>query len=376
MVYNKRQSGFSLMEVLFAVMVLTMGLVFVASMFPIGLANSHKVIEATLAPINAHNAEVMIDLQLRNINPSLFNNAPPALMITDGNVHLLVKPNLLVENFINGRLEMILDDPENLLNLGDPQVYTLGFLAPFLTSYDNGSDIVLRPRNLGKIVSPPVDKSDREVQIILGPDYAEDDDASIMGNAIYDVALERKFSWCALYRYNQWTNTFRFYVFNMNRVSHARYAVQDTDHLDAPVGLDVAQDRAFPVPWQVELDTEIDILNDPVYQLPGALIDRFVLNAYTATDDNADAIANILRPGSVIVDRDSGYVNEILDIELIGKLNEEHSWLVKLRNNLDIIPLQSFWVVPPAIVGRPGAGLEVFADKQPVVNVIQKIIQF
>ena len=220
MVYNKRQSGFSLMEVLFAVMVLTMGLVFVASMFPIGLANSHKVIEATLAPIDAHNAEVMIDLQLRNINPLLFRDTPPGLVITDGSVHLLVKPNLLVDVFRpDGRLEMILDDPEDLLGLPDPQDYILGFLDPFLTTYEDvHGDIVLRPRNLGGIVSPPVDRSDREVQKILGPDYkpAEDGDASIMGNAIYDVALERKFSWCALYRYNQWTNTFRFYILTVD----------------------------------------------------------------------------------------------------------------------------------------------------------------
>ncbi|MBN2842002.1 MAG: prepilin-type N-terminal cleavage/methylation domain-containing protein, partial [Sedimentisphaerales bacterium] len=61
-----RQNGFSLLEVMMAVVVLMMGMVFVASMFPVGLHNSRKNVEQTINAIESHNAAVMAELVFNN----------------------------------------------------------------------------------------------------------------------------------------------------------------------------------------------------------------------------------------------------------------------------------------------------------------------
>ena len=63
MKHKRIQSGFSLLEVMMAVVVLMMGMVFVTSMFPVGLFYSRENVDKTTGAIEAHNASVNVDLQ-------------------------------------------------------------------------------------------------------------------------------------------------------------------------------------------------------------------------------------------------------------------------------------------------------------------------
>ena len=61
----RRQAGFSLLEVMFSVVVLTLGLIFVPSYFPLGLHMSREIAQGTQGPIQDHNAAVMMELPVR-----------------------------------------------------------------------------------------------------------------------------------------------------------------------------------------------------------------------------------------------------------------------------------------------------------------------
>jgi len=405
--------GFSLMEVLFAVVVLAMGLVFVASQFPLGIINTAKVADATLNTIDAHNTEVMINLQLEG---TITRGGYPSVAMDFRNdfVHPLVKPNVMCEPDSSGKTVLWLDDPEGYgtylksgvdfpstdpcwpfwsqITLKDPfnpttiihpyQDYTIDYIG-----------------DIGNMVSPPVDSTDRAVREKV-PDidlYYQLENAKYQASnyftqwlqmrvakvepAIFEVAMERPYSWCALYRcLDPATNPadfkiprqFVYYIFTLrNHNKNARYAIQEQTVFGTPTPSTYDTDRKFPVPWRIDLDP-----GNPM--LPG--YDRFRLFDHTLSMPVADQIANILRKGSILVDAlpspafpndPVGNVYEVTELfqDNIGK------WWIRLNRPInDYDPMASFWVIPPAIE-RDG-GNYTFSDAQPVVNVTQKVVRF
>ena len=77
------------MEVLFAMMILTLGLVFVASQFPIGLWNSRVVADQTISAIEGNNSQMMVELKL----DGLIANGVPANWVIDTRVNTIITPN-------------------------------------------------------------------------------------------------------------------------------------------------------------------------------------------------------------------------------------------------------------------------------------------
>jgi len=380
---NGMAKGFSLMEVLFAVVVLAMGLVFVAAQFPLGIINTAKVADATLNTIDAHNSQVMIKLQLegtitRGGYPSLamdFREPVPPLNLQ---VHPLVKPNVLADSIISGTPELILDDPEdygNYLQTGLNLVPGWPFWTPSQDPCNYDVSTQIYKGDIGNLVSPPVDESDREVQEQLPPTYDPynpTDVVTYLYPAIFNVAMERKYSWCALYRCIDYqdpaqpdsykkSRQFAFYIFTLrNHNKNARYAIQDPTVFGTPTPGTYETDRKFPVPWRIDLES-------PVTWMAGVPNpDRFYLKSYITLFQK---LADILHPGSKLVDAQNGYIYEVLEITLdeIGK-----PW-VRLKTPL-VDPLQSFWVIPPAIE-RDGNNY-TFSEAQPVVGVTQKVVRF
>ena len=85
------------MEVLFAVLVLTMGMMFVAVQFPVGMLNTRAVRDTTMNMVESHNTAMMLELQLGSKYQSDGSaGLGNTLVTTDSNIHLLVKPNVLV----------------------------------------------------------------------------------------------------------------------------------------------------------------------------------------------------------------------------------------------------------------------------------------
>jgi len=368
------------MEVLFAVVILTLGLVFVAANFPVGIMNASKVAESTRTIIDAHNAEVMVELQLEAIqkDPScdLFDT-----LIYKGtgrtNVRLLPKPNVLVDT----PTQLWIDNPEGDTSMGSTAD---GFSTDWLfwseTLDQDYTDDHLG--DVGPIVSPPVDVSDRDVQKKLQmlssyPDSLPEE----IEDAIFEVSMERKNSWCVLYRQlRPNSKKFCFDVCTLRSSPNARYAMQ-YNYFDLmsvePQGINT--DRRFPVPWRIDLEALNTLYwGHPDWPHTAEIQDPFNHDRFIVPEE----LANLLQTGSILIDRMKGHQFEVVDVYLSDDNNGQ--WYVRVNPSLELWmtpgggPMEGvmgqFWFFPPPIV-RLGDGYS-FEGKQPVVKVTRKIMRF
>ena len=382
---TNRQSGFSLMEVLFAMMILTLGLVFVASQFPIGLWNSRVVTDQTISAIEGNNSQMLVELKLdgmiaNNILVDLaldqrINTMPPPPKYC---VHLLVKPNVLADSGYGNR-RLVLDDPEYY----EDYIKTTFGVNPrwlFWTQVDNPyysisyndytTDFV---GDIGNMVSPPIYEGNLELTehfLRLGADPLSPTPLEL-NKAICEASLEQNYSWCVLYRCidrpGVSPRTFNFYVFTLrNNVKAARYALQvNSSGIVTGEALSEAiqYDRIFPVPWLIDLTvTRYAALNTAIR---GAEIFRV-----------HPEITNILRVGSTIIDHVTGLDYEVIELFV----DDNGDDMVRVNKPLwsddpTWLGMLSFWVFPPAIVDR-STNPETYADDQPVVSVRRKVVKF
>lgn len=389
----KRQTGFSLVEVLFAVMILSMGLIFVAAQFPVGLMIAKDTAEDTLNDINAHNAHIMIELEnqaavhrVGGTSPQFNRNMDTRDNGGDYWVHPQVTPNVFADTDV-----VTIDDPENyeyhILNTlpgnVDPEwsFWSRTTTNPYNynpNEYENTSDIFIG--DIGPIMYPVVDESTPDVIEKLPTNYKPmdaDHRIDYLHPAMFQVAMTRSYCWKALYQRNPTVpNEYTFYIFTLRCTNKsARYALQRYNGSNPAVlveealpNTDYDTDRRFPVPWKIMLNTEIDPTNTSYFPV-NMPWDRFVLNNYT-DNTQADEIANILRAGSILIDARYGYLYEILEVN-----QTNNGWEVRLRTELhDTEFLKDFWLFPPAIE-RMGANY-TFAEQQPVMQVTEKIVRF
>ena len=499
MIHKNRQYGFSLLEVMMAVVVLTMGMVFIASMFPVGLYNARKTVDATMNAIELNNSivssgleiEAAINAKKENLpvaydrsNCFEFREAPYNLDKWNNNdnnydsgeegnpnsIHFLIKPNVLANSYGTNNPVVVVDDIEfafyngvgsngysrysalsqgvaagiyrgashfivsiynkmayaNLILYG----YIPTYIPPFIDgSYASGyyyEDSTLGwlstasfRGDISYVASPPVNYLDQDVLnriIELEGSIAADELNLIteenvlrINQAVYDVAMERNYSWSAFYEGsypfdasgNQGKPEYMYIFILKNHQRDVRYAVQDSttmryyDPVDPifgvntnpsnindfkPIGglpamLGAGHDRHLPVPWLVHL-------NKPVVNL-----DYYELNSNVLF--NVDkSIADLLRPGSVILDADpigtetrngvfliedqKGLLFEVTKVEPVNPANVNTSYNVyfnrPLAESTQKNCLFTFWVFPPAINRSTGQ----FEDDQPVVNVVYR----
>ncbi len=387
-------NGFSLVEIMFSVLVLTLGLIFVAIQFPVGIANSQRMKDATLNIINSNNASIQTELQFKALPaPTSFvvdyiNTG--ALLIEDGNVHMLIKPNVVNNppNNTNNRDPIVLDDPEDNLLLGPllSQDYNiisaLGF-APFITTLPALPTDLLSGGSLGNIVSPPVSASDSDV-LELAKLQAIQDRGLTINELIFAVAKNRKENWCALYLSNTSTvNKYRYYYFSLKNTNKGlRYIGQQFSAATGDPTPDTAINhlRHFPVPWRIDLNfydtvgnTERNYIGTGTQTVP----------EFTAPDTfeltTAGFYDKIIVEDSILIDADFnlglGWVNNGYVYKVKEVVRKETSGVAKvfvkldspLRDNLNFI-----WIFPPAYDIAQG----VFSTQQPVINVVEKTVQY
>jgi hypothetical protein len=327
-----------------------MGLIFVAAQFPVGLITSKEAAESTLNNINAHNAEIMTELQVGTISSiTAFDN----IFQNDLFVHPMPQPNITSDVYnsisVGNPPVIILDDLENLYTSLDPNF-------PFWSSSTATTNIAIG--DIGNMVCPSVDASDPKVQIQLPVNFNPYNPVhqAILQRAIFDVSMERNYCWSALYR-RTGPNTMVHYTFTMRCSNkNARYALQQynssDDIIQEALPNDITWDRKFPVPWLIDISPS-------GYDLSAIYgNDRFMIPS---------DISNIVRAGSYIVDRNNGYVYEALEITVDDNGFE---WL-RLRKPLEA-NLLGFWVYPPAVERATSS----FAENQPVMQVTEKIVRF
>ncbi|MBN1765614.1 MAG: hypothetical protein JW860_10180 [Sedimentisphaerales bacterium] len=394
-VLDRRASGFSLMEVLFALMVLTLGLVFVASQFPLGLYNTRRIAETTINAIDSNNAREMIELQIgaidRDLSPSLSyigTDPSKSYIINDGWVHLLRQPNIRPEIPGQDGYNMLMDDPggeyfydgkmpEKILKFNQSGFPGVGELPRF---YSVDEDDYLARINFGALVSPPVDQSDPRIYDYFKASNYKYYDVNFdstnetklfykhLGEAIYEVAMTRNQCWRALYRYVG-GHEYNIYIFNFDwKNKYARYAVQTINGFNnsQPIPEDRQQDRLFPVPWRIDLTTTYEVKG-----IGKRFHDRFAV---------PPLLADILRPGSVIIDgdpfagstSDNGALYEVLEVTPDDKSS---NYIVRVRPDL-WNPMRYFWVFPPAVERQENGAFIGFAETQPVIGVTQTKVSF
>ncbi len=237
-----RQSGFTLMEVMFAVAILAIGLIFLACQFPVGLFASRDVVDQSRNLIESHNSQVMLEVQLSlvpNLNQAIdtrgkdeyYTNSPPGpdpafprFPFRDlWRVHLLVKPNVLAYSLDTDTPRLVLDDLEGFSDyiiktspdLLNPTIFPEFPFWPYQYGDDpdnpNTFPLItpvsntvwpLGLRDIGYMNSPPVDESDPEVQKRLqdagvSPFIDLDEYYRALNLAIFDTSLKRRYSWAA-----------------------------------------------------------------------------------------------------------------------------------------------------------------------------------
>jgi len=417
-----RQSGFSLMEVMFGVVVLALGLVFVACQFPVAISQSRDVLEMTTSQIDAHNSGILLKLAIDQTGTSETLDSRPGGYTppsTDlATLHALPKANVLweqaaIQNGVTGNTwQVVIDDPERYGG------YLIGkALSPVWPFWShrppNESDYLPVTTcyigDIGNMMCPAIDRTSQAVEEHMvelmgahGFDYSSDPVVyrSWLDYAIFHKAIESKYSWAALYHENRG----QFYIFTFFQArADVRYPAQVwesfemhqgaqgepyTDPPDLlPTAADMEYDRRFPVFWRVWLGNEYVATNrrfriDQSSYLDTGILegpDRFLVPA---------EVGIMLQRGSVIVDGDpldmdfdgtgnrttglSGEVYEVRDSVDQG----DGTFLLTLKGALRD-DLHYAWIVPPAVKRDGGTGAIIdYEDFQPVVNVKQALISF
>jgi len=434
---GRRQVGFSLMEVMFAVAILALGMAFVACQFPVGLWAVREVTEGTAGGIDAHNAAVMTELHLqvgRSLPWQFYDNGAGGdvyLRRYDGMIHMLPKPNWR----LNG--EIVMDDPEGVYfppfpAAGLATYYHLGATPtagfPQAPEYlavvgNNGQPVaagvegLLGSRNLGQAVLPEVTEADAEVQkALMGITPGSNLYWKTLDETVLRVAQERNYAVCQLYRCVDATSrTFRLYTFVLRNPKAAQqYAMQDRATAnplplvgyDNPWGVPATNAstayRRFPPAWRVSLPLPADpgLLPVPPWFIvpPGQRLDlptREVRNVIEVRGDQNDAAyAAILRQGAYIVDGDKppppgvggDYSYQLAGVDWCGQVyrvedvrlsDDKTAYLIELDRDLEDC-LTRFWVVPPAVdlSTTPPPTPPQYADLQPVARVYEQVVRF
>ena len=248
------RSGFSLVEVLFAMLILTLGMLMVSMQFPIGILNAQKAVEATQAQVSQQNALVQLELE---INTILFNNSTLAdsMMLTGDKVgvHPMMKPNVYAD-YANDQPfpTLVIDDPEYYAfrlvsytlkipylpfwfyyhQVQDQDDFTTAFtgIEEITTDYYNSIPTpVDRPfGDIGNMFCPPVGPTTPAVLDLLMNEwgYIDVNDLNYnkyMEEAIYEVAMKSEYSWSAFYSPDNFVYIF---ILKHNQTG-LRYAIQD-----------------------------------------------------------------------------------------------------------------------------------------------------
>jgi type II secretory pathway pseudopilin PulG len=142
---HRSQAGFSLVETIVAVGVLTVGALGLAGIFAVGvqktisspdeLLATQKATEAIESVFSARDSHVLTWLQLRNVNDAgIFMNGPQPLKV-DG-------PDGVVNTADDGAVEsMVLPGPDQMLGTGDDVTQTLAGFTREIRIVDLSDDL-------------------------------------------------------------------------------------------------------------------------------------------------------------------------------------------------------------------------------------------
>ena len=420
-------AGFTLLEVMFAVVVLMLGMIFVASQFPAGLYLSRQIVDATTESLEGQNTAAMMALELDQVAAytppgggtqiSFVGPASTDVFCTTGKqVYFLNRANIMADSLNDTNKDVVIDEPTNRYfyspkEPSSPFEYNKSIPGYYVLEDRTATLSEMRPQSLGMFTVPMVGKYDESIDKKRREEYPDYDDfrnnysADQQANAydrwMFDEILNnRDYNWILLYRYlNDKTDpdpadpfTLEFICLKIRQKPTDRYGMYEEDPsatdptaTKTPKSLADDQDRWLAVPWKIELNTAInpsDIGSYPTHQFPDPeFTDRFLLNDYTNSTTDVLHIVSILREGTPLIDVDHGQIYTV--VSLVENADNPDDWYIRLDRRLEakdgsgaLLTYQRFWIVPPPITNHTSSGPDEFADEQPVVDITRTVITY
>ncbi len=398
----RRRSAFSLAELMIAIVILGLGFLMIASMFPVAWSRARDLTEFTVHATAAETAETTVGLLGRVTNPQAGT----------------------LSSFIG---DVALDIPlASIVQAGDSNVHALelsnafafpatvgafGLVWPESTDIDM-TNILVDPRlillsGLNAAIPPPLVSLEQRLIPPLRPRPAM---AGPEQNRWDELLGARRYIWSVLYKFDDpvpvtgtETRSVTMFFFTLRRTqSSHRFARQEYASIaptTAPQALVLNQDMLFPVPWLINLKV---IGNWDPMTGDSAASTGVPSEALTnpTSDPAARLIGRMLQPGAILIDRLTGAVYTVKDHRYVGPnltydeeaaitLDREILFtdlglpsttpppLVRIDTIDDGTPVmlggdrRDFWVFPPPVdrsITTPVAFPE-FTGKQPVVAV-------
>jgi len=381
-----RRPAFSMAEMMIAIVILGLGMLMAATMFPIGWLRARDLSDFTNSSAAADTAATTVqllthvgaldgrdssflgDLDLDDADPTDSNIRTHSQ--TDTSVHVLHVENVLFETS-DIWPEAILSDAD-LRNL---------FSANFIDL--DGTMLNWAP------IPPEAQIAFHERVFPALPPYPNNDESKWQ-----EQLAGRRFAWAALHRLEEnptsadQPRSIVVYLVTLRRAqSTHRFARQDPQSTPAePRALGRREDLIFPAPWLVRLTIagNWDAVGNP--RDPLGVPSEATANRIAGS--NGELIARLLMTGSVLIDRVVGHVYRVKQQRFTGsgadydryatltldrEINVEDVGVAPGGTvQIGVDDLRDFWVFPPPVV-RGGQGADeaypVFDGQQPVVAI-------
>jgi len=408
-----------MIEMMVAIVILGMGLLMAATMFPVGWLRARDLAEFTTETSAAESATTTVQLLTRVAGPianptgadlqtltsflgdwdPLSNPAAGLPLTVDGDVHVLHIENALADVTARQAMglfivpELVLHDAIDLTAPTQPETVEID---PGMT---NWWTIV------GAAGPPPPAPQIAFHERVIPPLTARPDPATQPNElAQWEQRLsERRFAWAVLYKFDKpppetptATRHMTFYFVTLRRTrSLQRFARQDAMFPSGePRALAKEEDVLFPVPWLVNVKLLGAWDAGGIPQSPTGIASLAVANPDAA--EESWLIPQMLETGSILIDRLNGAVYTVKDRRFTGD-GDTFDYKAELTldrevsvsdvdtdpdgpglsepdgiANLETEDLRDFWVFPPSVLAEENTrtdGYVTFDGKQPVVGV-------
>lgn len=385
---DARRRGFSLAEMMIAIVILGLGMLMAATMFPVGWLRARDLADFTNSTAATTTAATTVQLLCRAADDTASSFLGDVADVVAGlepvpRVHAL-------------HLENALASPPggNFTLVGD-----------FLDAEDALISIELRPP--GSFPVPQISFHERVFPSLAPrPDPMTDP----LKAAQWEAQLRnRRFAWGILHRFDTTpllgeARSMTIYLVTLRRTQAThRFARQNpAASTDRPTALPAEEDVLFPVPWLVELTIAGSWRADGTYQDPVGVPSE--ATAKPGSGDGGRLIAQMLMSGSVLIDRIQGHVYTVRQHRFTGA-NEKYDYQASLTLDREITevdlglavgtPVQvdvyddgtppnlggnvrDFWVFPPPVARGDGVNeaFPLFDGLQPVVSIEMRQMVF
>ena len=397
---RRGRPAFSLLELMIAIIILGLGLVMVATMFPVAWERARQLSDFTVQKASLANAHAAASTLLKAAGP-------PGRTSSFAGDLILLDASTAASN-VGGWAS---DDWVHALNMENINADARQFVDERPWVIERASDLFgdLNTADLGpgsyqqkqirfhQRLQPPARRRDG---VDVQQKFADPDDE-------WDEGLDtRRFAWCVLHRLREpvadpnATRSFDMYYVLLRRSQPTyRFAMQDPrsapypNDLNGgpvnPAALGPDQDLMFPVAWRVQV--QFPPATDIVFKANATGVPTEITVPPPGVTRNREQIVQMFQTGTLFVDEVKGYVFRVVRRRLTG--DDADTAVLTLEREVFVedldLPagdtrcdtcaidqadaaelLRTVWVYPPPVEPRADAGEPlVFVGSPPVVDI-------